>query len=155
VRVGIAADHGGYALKEELLQRLRATDADVRDFGAYQWIEEDDYPDRIIPLARAIMQGELDRGIAVCGSGVGAAIVANKVPGVRAALIHEAFSARQGVEDDDMNLICLGGRVLDRDGAWPLVQTFLAARFSELPRHRRRLAKVEAIETLLGRAADR
>jgi len=146
MRVGIAADHGGYSLKEELIQRLPASGVEVVDFGAYQLNQDDDYPDVVLPLAYAVVRGDVARGIAVCGSGVGASIVANKVPGVRAALIHEIFSARQGVEDDDMNLMCLGGRVLDPAMAWELTQAFLAAHFSNLPRHQRRLAKVMALE---------
>jgi ribose 5-phosphate isomerase B len=98
-------------------------------------------------LARAVTRGEVDRGVAICGSGVGACIAANKVPGVRASLIHEHFSARQGVEDDDMNVICLGGRVVANTFAWELVRTFLHARFSGAERHRRRLAKLVRLES--------
>jgi len=99
-----------------------------------------------VPLARAVARGEVDRGVAICGSGVGACIAANKVPGVRACLIHECFSAHQGVEDDDMNVICLGGHVVGNAVAWELVRTFLQARFSGAERHRRRLAKVASLE---------
>jgi ribose 5-phosphate isomerase B len=119
----------------------------VIDFGARELNPEDDYPDFVVPLARAVARGEVDRGVAVCGSGVGACVVATKVKGVRACLIHEAFSARQGVEDDDLNMICLGGRVLSEALAWELVSTFLGARFSGAERHRRRLAKVAELET--------
>src|SRR5690606_11132788 len=112
MKIGIAADHGGYALKESLVRYLRSHNYDVKDFGAYSRDDQDDYPDFVVPLARAVASGEVSRGIAVCGSGVGASIAANKVKGVRAALISDPFSARQGVEDDDMNLICLGGRVI-------------------------------------------
>ena len=107
---------------------------------------DDDYPDFVIPLARAVARGEVDRGVAICGSGVGACIAANKVPGVRACLIHESFSARQGVEDDDMNVICLGGRVIANMFAWELVKVFLEAEFSGLERHQRRVAKVVGLE---------
>ena len=107
MRVGIAADHGGYRLKEEARRKLREAGFEVVDFGAACLREDDDYPDTVIPLARAVAKGDVERGIAVCGSGVGACVAANKVGGVRAALIHEAFSARQGVEDDDMNLVLL------------------------------------------------
>jgi len=107
---------------------------------------EDDYPDFIIPLARAVAGDEVDRGVALCGSGVGASVAANKVPGVRAGLIHDVFSAHQGVEDDNMNVFCLGGKVIGPALAWELVETFLAARFSGAPRHQRRLAKVQALE---------
>lgn len=140
--IGIAADHGGFELKEFLLHRLRETGREVIDFGDRQPRPEDDYPDYVIPLARAVAGGEVDRGLAVCGSGVGACIVANKVAGVRACLIHDTFSAHQGVEDDDLNLLCLGGRIVGHELAWELVQTFLSASFSGAERHRRRLAKV-------------
>jgi ribose 5-phosphate isomerase B len=144
--IGIAADHGGYELKEYLAGRLRVTGKAVIDFGDRQPKPDDDYPDFVVPLARAIVGGEVERGIAICGSGVGAAIAANKVPGVRACLIHETFSAHQGVEDDDLNLICLGGLVVGHALAWELVQTFLGARFSGAERHCRRLAKVGQLE---------
>jgi len=146
VRVGIAADHAGFALKEQLSERLRERGHEVVDFGASHLAADDDYPDYVIPLAQAVARGDVERGIAVCGSGVGACVAANKLPGVRAALVHEAFSARQGVEDDDMNVICLGGRVLDAALAWALTNTFLGARFSGAPRHRRRLEKIAALE---------
>jgi len=109
-------------------------------------LPDDDYPDFIVPLARAVGHGNVERGVAICGSGVGACIAANKIPRVRACLIHEAFSARQGVEDDDMNVICLGGRVVDNEFAWHLVQIFLEAQFSGAERHRRRLAKIAVLE---------
>ncbi len=146
LRIGIAADHGGFELKQYLEGRLREAGHDVNDFGDHRSQPDDDYPDFVIPLARAVARGDLDRGVAVCGSGVGACVAANKVAGVRACLIHENFSARQGVEDDDLNVICLGGLVVDHETAWALVQTFLAARFSGAERHRRRLAKVAGLE---------
>ena len=144
--VGIAADHGGYELKEQLLRMLREAGYDVIDFGDQQPKSDDDYPDFVVPLARAVADGKVERGVAICGSGVGASVAANKVAGVRACLIHENFSAHQGVEDDDLNLICLGGLVVGTATASELVQTFLAARFSGAERHRRRLAKVAALE---------
>ena len=146
MQVGIATDHGGFELKEGLLARLRAAGHQVVDFGADQLTPEDDYPDFVIPLARAVAAGTVERGVAVCGSGVGASICANKVPGVRAALIHDHFSAEQGVEDDDMNSLCMGGRTVGPSVAWELVETFLAARFSHAPRHVRRLSKVAQLE---------
>src|ERR1035441_7889538 len=146
MRVGIAADHGGFALKEQLAEQLRGSGYEVVDFGAHELNPEDDYPDFIIPLARAVAAAEVDRGVALCGSGVGASIAANKIPGVRAGLIHEVFSAHQGVEDDDMNVFCLGGRVVGPALAWELIKTFLTAHFSGAPRHQRRLAKVQALE---------
>ena len=145
-RVGVAADHGGFESKQYLAGMLREAHYDVVDFGDSRLKPDDDYPDFVVPLARAVALGEVDRGVAICGSGVGACIAANKVPGVRACLIHESFSAHQGVEDDDMNVICLGGRVVTDTFAWELVNTFLQARFSGADRHRRRLAKVAALE---------
>jgi ribose 5-phosphate isomerase B len=146
MRIGIAADHGGFSLKEHLAEKLRSSGYEVLDFGAREFAPDDDYPDFVIPLAQAVANGGVDRGIAVCGSGVGACIVANKVPGARASLILDPFSARQGVEDDDMNIICLGGRVENGPSAEELIRIFLDARFSGATRHRRRLAKVAALE---------
>ena len=146
MRVGIAADHGGFAMKMQLAQSLRGDDYEVVDFGAHDLNAEDDYPDFIIPLARAVAAGTIDRGVALCGSGVGASIAANKVPGVRAGLIHDVFSAHQGVEDDDMNVFCLGGKVIGSALALELIERFLTARFSGAPRHKRRIEKVQALE---------
>jgi ribose 5-phosphate isomerase B len=146
-RVGIAADHGGFELKAELSESLRAAGYDIEDYGAYEFDSADDYPDFIIPLARAVASARVERAVALCGSGVGASVAANKIPGVRAGLIHDVFSAHQGVEDDDMNVLCLGGKVIGSGLALELVETFLNAHFSEAPRHRRRLAKVQALET--------
>jgi len=145
-RIGIAADHAGFNLKQYIKKMLLEANYEVTDFGNNELNHIDDYPDYVIPLARALANGGIDRGIAICGSGVGACIVANKIAGVRACLIHETFSARQGVEDDDMNMICLGGRVVDRSLAWELTQTFLNATFSEAQRHVHRLAKVKELE---------
>lgn len=144
--VGIAADHGGYELKQTIRQYLEKNRYEVIDFGAYKFDPADDYPDFVIPLAKSVSEGKSERGIAVCGSGVGACIAANKIKGVRAALIHENFSAHQGVEDDDMNLICLGGRVLGENVALEAVKSFLEARFTGGERHKRRLKKIEALE---------
>jgi ribose 5-phosphate isomerase B len=146
MRIGIAADHGGFGLKEDLHGRLVAAGHDVVDFGANRLEQGDDYPDFVTQLAGAVASGTVERGVAVCGSGVGASVCANKVPGVRAALINDHFSARQGVEDDHMNIICLGGRVMGAMVAWDLVETFLAAEFSQADRHLRRLSKVAALE---------
>jgi ribose 5-phosphate isomerase B len=146
MRVGLATDHGGFALKEDLVARLRAAGHDIVDFGADKLSPDDDYPDFVIPLAQAVAAGTLERGVAVCGSGVGASVCANKIPGVRAALVHDHFSATQGVEDDHMNIICMGGRTVGPSVAWDLVQTFLAAEFSQAPRHLRRLSKVAQLE---------
>jgi ribose 5-phosphate isomerase B len=148
MHVGIASDHGGFALKEQIADLLRDAGHEVVDFGADQPSPGDDYPDYVIPLARAVAAGTVDRGIALCGSGVGASICANKVAGVRAGLIHDVFSAHQGVEDDDMNVFCLGGKVIGSALAWELIETFLKAGFSGAIRHERRAAKVKALEAL-------
>jgi ribose 5-phosphate isomerase B len=146
MRIGIATDHGGFALKGELLSRLNASGYEVVDFGAQALNPGDDYPDFVIPLARAVAAGEVDRGLAVCGSGVGASVCANKVAGVRAALVHDHFSAKQGVEDDNMNILCMGGWTVGPAVAWDLVLTFLTAEFSQAERHVRRLGKVLSLE---------
>ena len=146
MKVGIAGDHGGFTLKQDLIARLQSAGHEVVDFGASRQDDGDDYPDFVEPLARAVAAGRVERGVAICGSGVGASVCANKVRGVRAALIHDHFSARQGVEDDHINVICLGGRTAGSAVAWDLVQTFLAAEFSQEARHLRRLAKVVARE---------
>ena len=145
--IGIAADHGGYELKQYLVSMLRKAGHKVIDFGDRQPRPDDDYPDYVVPLARAVASGDMERGIAICGSGVGASVSANKVLGVRACLIHESFSAHQGVEDDDLNVMCLGGLVVGHALAWELVQIFLAAQFTGAERHCRRLAKVAELES--------
>ena len=146
MRVGIAADHGGFDLKGRIVADLKASGHEVVDFGAHELMPEDDYPDFVVPMARAVARGDVERGVAICGSGVGACVVANKIPNVRAALITDVFSAHQGVEDDDMNVICLGARVIGRALAWDLIQTFLNACFKGSERFRRRLEKVAALE---------
>jgi ribose 5-phosphate isomerase B len=146
MHLGICTDHGGFDLKEDLVARLRAAGHEVVDFGAHSLDPGDDYPDFVIPLARAVAEGKVERGVAVCGSGVGASVCANKIPGIRAALVHDHFSAWQGVEDDHMNIICMGGRVIGPFLAWDLVQAFLGAKFSQAPRHLRRLGKVACLE---------
>jgi ribose 5-phosphate isomerase B len=153
--VGIASDHGGLLLKELLTNSLRSAGYDIVDFGAHHLDPEDDYPDFVIPMARAVSAGRIERGVALCGSGVGASIAANKVPGVRAALIHDVFSAHQGVEDDNMNVFCLGGNVIGSALAWELLEAFLAARFTGAPRHLRRVVKVQALEAQQGPALRR
>ena len=144
--IGIATDHGGFGLKEELLAQLRAAGHEVVDFGAHTLNHDDDYPDFVVPLARAVVAHKVDRGLAICGSGVGASVCANKIKGVRACLIHDHFSAKQGVEDDHMNILCMGGRTVGPAVAWDLVETFLAAEFSQAERHLRRLGKVTSLE---------
>lgn len=146
MRVGIASDHGGFEMKQQMAAALKPAGHEVVDFGAFHLDPADDYPDFVIPLAKAVAGGKVERGIALCSSGVGASIVANKVPGVHAALIHDHFSSHQGVEDDDMNIICLGSLVVGYAQAWELVRTFLAAQFSGAERHIRRIAKITALE---------
>ncbi len=146
MRIGIAADHGGFTMKERVAAALRGSGHEVLDLGAMQFNPEDDYPDFVLPLAITVGRGEVDRGVAICSSGVGASIAANKIPGARAALVHDSYSAHQGVEDDDMNILCLGSLVVGYAQAWELIQTFLKARFSGAERHRRRLAKIVAME---------
>jgi len=147
MKVGIAADHGGYEMKQKIYILLGAKGHQVVDFGNLQYDGNDDYPDFAIPLARAVTAGVVERGVLLCGSGIGASIAANKIEGVRAAVCHDDFSALQGVEDDDMNILCLGGLTTGIAVAWNCVKSFLAAKFSGEERHRRRLAKVSAIRT--------
>jgi ribose 5-phosphate isomerase B len=116
MRIGIVTDHGGFGL--EIVKRLTTVSHEVIDLGAYKFKQEDDYPDFVIPLAKAVAEGMVDRGVAICGSGVGASVCANKIAGVRAGLIHDHFSARQGVEDDNMNILCMGGRTVGPEVAW-------------------------------------
>ena len=146
MKIGIAADHGAFELKETLTAQLKEAGHDVTDFGAYSYDKDDDFPDFVIPLARAVSEKKVERGIAVCGSGVGACVAANKIPGVRAALITETYSAHQGVEHDDMNVICLGGRVIGPVLVEELIQAFLRARYEGKERQLRRMAKVTALE---------
>ena len=146
MKIGIAADHGGFELKESLKEFIALMGHELKDFGAAELDPSDDYPDFVIPLARAVANGEVERGIAVCGSGVGAAVAANKIAGVRAALINDHFSAHQGVEDDDLNILCLGGRVSGNMAAREFVMSFLNAKFTGEERHRRRLEKIKALE---------
>ena len=146
MKIGIAADHGGYKLKEVIHPWLIKLGHEVIDFGAYKLDNADDYPDYIIPLAQAVADKEVERGIALCGSGVGASVAANKVAGVRAALINDHFSAHQGVEDDDLNIICLGGRVTGNMAAEEYIEAFLNTQFTEAERHMRRLGKVSLLE---------
>jgi RpiB/LacA/LacB family sugar-phosphate isomerase len=146
MKVGVGADHGGFEMKEQLAQLLAKEGHEVVDFGNRIYDTDDDYPDFALPLALAVSCGEVERGILVCGSGVGASVAANKVSGARAALCHDDFSARQGVEDDDLNILCFGGRTMGIAVAWDCTKSFLGARFSGADRHRRRLAKVLQFE---------
>lgn len=145
MKVGIAADHGGYGMKQKIYILLVARGYEVMDFGNLLYDRGDDYPDFAVPLARAVATGVVERGVLLCSSGIGASIAANKIHGVRAAVCHDGFSAREGVENDDMNILCLGGRTTGIAVAWECVKSFLAAKFSGAERHRRRLAKVDAM----------
>src|SRR5215467_10378337 len=146
MRIGIATDHGGFVLKEQLAVYLKSAGHEVVDFGAHSLNPGDDYPDFVIPLAQAVAAAQVERGLAVCGSGVGASICANKIPGVRAGLVQDHYSAHQGVEHDDMNVLSIGGRVVGFEVARDLVDAFLAASFTGEERHVRRLSKVAALE---------
>lgn len=146
MRIGIACDHGGFELKEDIASRLAKMNIEVVDYGAKTLDNGDDYPDFVVPLGKDVAAGKVERGIAICGSGVGASVVVNKIKGVRGALIHDTFSARQGVEDDDLNVICLGGRIIGNELAWLIVSIFLDAKFSGAERHRRRLSKVALLD---------
>lgn len=147
MRIAVGADHAGFALKELLVPWLRASGHEVDDLGAKALVPDDDYPDLALPVARAVQSASAERGIIVCGSGVGASVLANKVPGVRAGLCHDTYSSHQGVEHDDMNVLCLGARIVGGALAGELVTAFIAARFTGEERHQRRLDKVLAMES--------
>lgn len=146
MKIGLAGDHAGLELKKFVLELLNSFGHQVQDFGAFEEDKNDDYPDFVIPLAEAVASKNVDRGIAVCGSGVGASIAANKIKGARAALINDTFSAHQGVEDDDMNVLCLGGRLIGTSVAKEIIEAFLKAEFTQAERHVRRLEKIKVIE---------
>ena len=152
MRVAVGADHAGFPLKERMMDTVRAAGHQVIDCGAETLVPGDDYPDYAERVAMAIRDGNADRGVLLCGSGVGASVAANKFIGIRAALCHDTFSAHQGVEDDSMNILCLGARVVGPSLAEELVNAFLRARFSEAERHQRRLAKIIGFERQSGRA---
>jgi RpiB/LacA/LacB family sugar-phosphate isomerase len=144
-RIAIAADHAGFELKEEMAAHLRGAGFEVMDLGTGDEGPVD-YPDFALAIGEALREGRAERGILICGSGVGACVAANKMRGIRAGLCHDTYSARQGVEHDDINVLCLGARVIGEELARELILTFLAARFTGEERHLRRLAKVNAIE---------
>jgi ribose 5-phosphate isomerase B len=148
MRVAFAADHGGAALKDELLARLRAEAGpnELIDLGGDGSDPTDDYPDFAVRLGGAIQREEADRGVLVCGSGVGASVAASKLTGIRAAVCHDTYSAHQGVEHDDLNVLCLGGRIVAIELALEIVRAYLGATFGNEPRHRRRVDKIRAIE---------
>ena len=146
MRIAVGADHNGYALKQTIAGLLKSMGHEVSDVGAHAIDPLDDYPDFAGALARTVASGEAERGIMVCGSGVGASVAANKVRGVRAAVCHDTYSAHQGVEHDDMNVLCLGARIVGEEVAREAVQVFVSATFTGEERHQRRLDKVLAIE---------
>jgi ribose 5-phosphate isomerase B len=147
LHVAIAADHGGFVLKTGLISWLEEQNYKILDLGAGIFDSTDDYPDYAESVSDAITSGKAERGILICGSGVGASIAANKVPGVRACLCHDTYSAHQGVEHDNMNVLCLGGRVVGIELAKELINAFLKAQFSNEDKYRRRVEKITAIET--------
>lgn len=146
MRVAIGCDHGGFSLKPRIRTAVEDAGHAVVDCGAYEENPADDYPDFARRVGETILAGQAERGILICGSGVGAAVAVTKIPGIRAGLCHDSFSARQGVEDDSMNVLCLGARVIGPGLAAELVRHFLEARFSGAERHVRRLAKIAAME---------
>ena len=146
MHIAVGGDHGGFSLKKELVAHLKELGHQVQDVGAYTFDPADDYPDFAQAVAQAVASGQAERGIMVCGSGVGACVAANKVAGVRASVCHDVYSAHQGVEHDDMNVLCLGARIVGIELVKELVTAFLHARFTAEERHQRRLNKVKAIE---------
>jgi len=146
MRIAVAGDHAGFELKELLVPWLRSAGHQVEDLGAHSFDAEDDYPDFAFLVADSVRSGQAERGVVVCGSGVGASIAANKVPGIRACLCHDTYTGRQGVEHDDMNVLCLGGRVIGFELAKEIVTAFLAANFIPEVRYKRRLEKLLQIE---------
>jgi RpiB/LacA/LacB family sugar-phosphate isomerase len=146
MQIAIGADHAGFTMKEDLAAQIRKLGHDVLDLGAYKADSSDDYPDFAEAVGKAIIEGKAERGVLICGSGVGVSVAVNKFPGIRAAVCHDAYSAHQGVEHDNMNVLVLGSRIIGSELARELVRSYLAAQFSGEERHRRRLAKVDAIE---------
>jgi ribose 5-phosphate isomerase B len=146
MRVAIGVDHGGFVLKSDIISMLEAAGHALQDLGAYELDATDDFPDFAKAVAISVSIGEADRGIVICGSGVGASVAANKIQGVRAAVCHDTYSARQGVEHDDMNVLCLGARVIGIETARQLVIAFLSGTFIDEEKYRRRLDKVNALE---------
>jgi len=149
MRIAVGADHAGFPLKEQLVGFLQSAGHAVLDLGTHS-CDPVDYPDFAKAVAETLVEGKAERGLLVCGSGVGACVAANKLPGIRAALCHETYSARQGVEHDDVNVLCLGARVIGSELALEVLRVWLAARFSEEERHKRRLAKIAALEKSAG-----
>jgi ribose 5-phosphate isomerase B len=152
--VGIASDHGGFVIKTGLLSWLKSEGYEVTDLGANIFDPEDDYPDYAEKLSENVLRKNIDRGILICGSGVGATIAANKFPRIRACLCHDTYSAHQGVEDDNMNILCLGGRVIGLEMAKELSSVFLKANFKDQEKYQRRLEKIISIENKMFKAQN-
>lgn len=145
MRIAVACDHAGFTLKDEVIAVIQSSGNDVLDLGTYNQ-EPVDYPDYAEKAARAILQGQAERGVLICGSGVGACIAANKIKGIYACVCHDTYSAHQGVEHDNMNVLCLGGRIIGVEPAKEIVAAFIKAKFSQEERHKRRFSKIQAIE---------
>ncbi len=146
MKVAVGADHAGFELKGEIVRWLESEGHQVNDIGAHEFDADDDYPDFAVAVAGSVLSGESERGIVICGSGVGACITANKVKGIRACLCHDTYSARQGVEHDDMNVVCIGGRVIGIELTKVVLEAFLNANFLPEPRFQRRLDKLNQVE---------
>jgi len=154
MRIVFGADHAGFDMKQDVLAFVRGLGHEVLDVGAFTGAQPDDYPDFAEALGQALTEGKADRGILICGSGVGASVAANKIPGIRAGLCHDTYSAHQGVEHDDMNVLVLGSRIIGAELAYELARSFLGAKFSNEERHLRRLGKVKKIESRFMRTAS-
>lgn len=146
MRIAIGADHGGYPLNERVIEELRGAGHEITDFGTHDGSQPDDYPDYAVKVGQAVQGGDVEIGILICGSGVGAAVAANKLTGIRAALCGDTYSGHQSREHDDCNVLCLGARVVGEELALDIVRAFVAARFTGEERHRRRLEKIVEIE---------
>ncbi len=146
MKVAVSADHAGFEMKAEIIGWMESKGHQVKDLGAYVLDPEDDYPDFAVAVARSLCSGETEKGVIICGSGVGACVTANKVRGIRACLCHDTYTARQGVEHDDMNVVCIGGRVIGIELAKAVLEAFLEARFIPEPRFQRRLDKLAQVE---------
>jgi ribose 5-phosphate isomerase B len=155
MKVAVAADHAGSILLEPVLEEIRNLGHDALDLGTHDAVTPDDYPDRAADVAAALTDGRAQRGVLICGSGVGASVAANKVRGIRAALCHDTYSAHQGVEHDNMNVLCLGSRVIGVALALELVRAFLGASFTGEPRHKRRLEKIAVMEDRFSRVLSK
>jgi ribose 5-phosphate isomerase B len=146
MRIAIGSDHGGFPLNQEIIAELKGLGHEIKDFGAYEIQPSDDYPDFALAVGKSVQKGESERGIVICGSGVGAAVAANKIHGIRACMCHDTYSAHQGVEHDNMNVLCLGARVIGPELMLDLVRAFMAAHFTGEERHRQRLGKIAELE---------